>query len=75
MSETEIPPLRVDGLRFEPCDMPVMLVWGNREASHFFSLEAANAALIAARHLEQDSRVHGARVFEWDGTAWTQMTF
>ena len=73
MNASEIQPLRVDGLRFESCGMPVLLVWGNHEASHFFSLQAAKAALIAARYLKQDSRVQGARVFEWDGTAWAQI--
>lgn len=74
MNATEIPPLVLDGLHVDSCDMPVIIIWGNRETSRFFTPAAANAACIAALYLKQDSRMHGARIFEWDGTAWKQMS-
>ncbi len=73
MTSTGIPPLLVDDLRIEAHDIPVVVIWGNLELSWFYSLAAANAALIAEFYLNRSDRSNGARVFAWDGTAWSQM--
>ncbi len=73
MSGTDTPPLQVDGLCIEAHNMPVIVVWGNLEASRYFTLAAANAALTAEYYLNGSARSRGARIFEWDGTAWSEI--
>ena len=75
MNGTEIPPLVVDDLRIDSNGMPVIVLWGNKEASRFFTLAAAKASIVAAGYLKHDSRVQGVRVYEWDGKEWRQKFF
>lgn len=72
MNATGIPPLLVDDLRIEAHDMTVIVVWGNKESSRFVTLAGAKAAVHADYYTKKDSRSHGAKVFEWNGTAWNQ---
>ncbi len=74
MSATDTPPLQVDGLFIEAHNMPVIVVWGNLEASRFFTLAAANAALTAEYYVNGRVRSHDARIFGWDGKVWSQIT-
>lgn len=72
MNATGILPLFVYGARFESRGFPIVVVWGNLELSRFFTLAAANAALIAEYYTNGSARSHGARTFAWDGESWQQ---
>lgn len=73
MNATGIPPLQVDDLRIAAHEMPVIVVWGNKETSRFVTLAGAKAAVHAELYTKKDSRSRGSKVFEWNGKAWNEI--
>ncbi len=73
MKATRIPPLMLADVQIEAHEMPVIVVWGNKESSRFVTLAGAKAAVNAESYTKEDSRARGAKVFEWNGTAWNQI--
>jgi hypothetical protein len=67
----DIPPLELEGDRFDAHERRVLVIWGNRQQSSFETVSDAR------RKIEQDgesgkARARDARIFAWDGESWKQ---
>ena len=67
----EIPPLTLDGLRFDSVTRPVLVIWGNLKQTGFLTVADARAQLERER-LAGSSKANDARIFAWDGESWKQ---
>jgi hypothetical protein len=67
----DIPPLVVDGLRFDPHDRPVLVVWGDSKRNGFETVHDAKRQ-IERQNQAGKARAKAARIFAWDGESWNQ---
>jgi hypothetical protein len=66
-----IPPLVLNGVPFEPHERNVLVVWGNRKKSAFYTVSDAKKSIEKERAAGKE-RASDVRVFAWNGETWTQ---
>jgi hypothetical protein len=67
----EIPPLTVDGVRFDSVGRPILVIWGNLKQTGFLTVPDARAQVEKERQAG-NSKANDARIFAWDGESWKQ---
>jgi hypothetical protein len=67
----DIPPLTVDGARFDSVNRPIIVIWGNLKQTTFLTVPDARVQIEKERQIGSP-KANGARIFAWDGENWKQ---